>query len=213
MHISNGWPHFSLVLRNAIMSILKKTVVNICELVTRSWCFGGKLRITNETQLCFALWVRYCEKLLCLYVTSWIIPNESGVSNKHDVYENVGIIKNSYAKTTSTNQRVYLRSEKRKRDRLCRVKSTQIQLCRNATQISYLEHLSSFKRHLAVRFPVFSLTRQDFFTGWFSRSVLIIKDGWNCIVLQRCFLRPWQTKRVQKFVVVKEAVRFKMGRT
>ena len=44
------------------------------------------------------------EEALCLYVTSWIIPNESEVSNKHVVYENVGINKNSHAKTTSTNQ-------------------------------------------------------------------------------------------------------------
>ena len=50
MHISNGWSTFYVILRKAFEfpeHLGKKLFFNICEfIVTRSRCFGGKLRIT-----------------------------------------------------------------------------------------------------------------------------------------------------------------------
>lgn len=57
MHIFNGCSTLRMFLRIAFLNnnVKKKKKFNICELVTRSRCFGGKLRITEETQLCSAL--------------------------------------------------------------------------------------------------------------------------------------------------------------
>lgn len=56
MHIFNGCSTLRMFLRIAFLNNnVKKKKINICELVTRSRCFGGKLRITEETQLCSAL--------------------------------------------------------------------------------------------------------------------------------------------------------------